>query len=271
MCQPALSRTRTTSLPSPAPTAAANAASTALSSSASTVLHTNQTTSPVAGGRSRRGRATRSGVARPRSAADPGEPIAVAGPASGRAGARRRPRPRPPGPGSARDARPPPRRAFFVRRLLLGARRLGVPRPRHLRAVAELPEVVPAALRPHLAAEPDRHPRRHLGTGPQAAVGGRLGRRGPQRRLARGARERLGADVPAPPIAEAARPVLVVAARDLADPAPAVAGDLRHLPLAPAQAEEPDDLQVGPFHRTPRRPITLAQLRGAQMSRQTRG
>src|SRR3954465_956715 len=49
MCQPALSRTRTISLPSPAPTAAANAASTALSSSASTVLQTNQTTSPVAG------------------------------------------------------------------------------------------------------------------------------------------------------------------------------------------------------------------------------
>src|SRR4051795_10588243 len=123
------------------------------------------------------------GGARPRPAAALWAPTAGAAPASARAGARRRPTPRPCGPGAPRRARPPPRRAFFVRRLLLRARRLGVPRPRHLRAVAELPEVVPAALRPHLAAEPGRHPRRHLRSRPQPPVGGRLGQRGPQRRL----------------------------------------------------------------------------------------
>src|SRR5215216_295033 len=82
---------------------------------------------------------------------------------------------------------------------------------------------------------------------------------------------RSGADVPAPPVAQAVRPGPVVAADDFRHPAPPVAGDLRHLPLAPASAQEPDDLEVGPFHRRPGRPVTLAQLRGAQVSRQTRG
>src|SRR3954454_21494990 len=163
------------------------------------------------------------------------------------------------------------RPSFFVRRLLLRARRLGVPRPGPLGAVAEFLEVVPAALRPDLAAEPGRHPRRHLRPRPQPAAGGRLGQRGPQRRLVLGPQQRPGARVPAPPVAQAVRPTLVVAARDLADPAPPVAGDLRHLPLAPAPAQEPDDLEVGPSHRRPGRPLTLAQLRGAQVSRQTRG
>src|SRR3954468_6520631 len=226
---------------------------------------------PCPGGRNRRGRATRSAGARPRSGAALWAPTAGAAPASARAGARRTPTPRPPDPGPARDARPPPRPAFFVRRLLLRARRLGVPRPGPLGAVAELLEVVPAALRPDLAAEPGRHPRRHLRPRPQPAVGGGPGPRGPARRLVLGPQQRPGARVPAPPVAQAVRPTLVVAARDLADPAPPVAGDLRHLPLAPARAQEPDDLQVGPFHRRPGRPVTLAQLRGAQMSRQTRG
>src|SRR4051795_12194153 len=161
-------------------------------------------------GRSRRGRATRSGAARPRSAAAPWAPIAGAGPASARAGARRTPTPRPIARAPPRGTRPPGRPAFFVRRLLLRARRLGVPRPRHLWAVAELPEVVPAALRPHLAPEPGAHPGRDLGAGPQPAVGRRRGQRDPQRRLVLGPEQRPGAGVPAPPVAQAVRPALVV-------------------------------------------------------------
>src|SRR5439155_24950026 len=211
------------------------------------------------------------GAARPRPPAALWAPPAAAAPASARAGARRTPTPRPPDPGPARDAPPRPRPAFFVRRPLLGARRLGVPRPGPLGAVAEPLEVVPAALRPDLAAEPGRHPRRHLRPRPQAPVGGRLGQRDPQRRLVLGPQQRPGARVPAPPVAQAVRPGLLVAARDLADPAPPVAGDLRHLPLAPAPAQEPDDLHVRPLDRRPGRPVALAQLRGARMSRQTRG
>src|SRR4051795_1148687 len=169
-------------------------------------------------GRSRRGRATRSGAARPRSAAAPWAPTAGAGPASARAGARRTPTPRPAARAPPRGTCPPGRPAFFVRRLLLRARRLGVPRPGPLGAVAEFLEVVPAALRPDLAAEPGRHPRRHLRPRPQPAVGGRLGQRGPQRRRILGPQQRPGARVPAPPVAQAVRPTLVVAARDLADP-----------------------------------------------------
>src|SRR5439155_191674 len=83
-------------------------------------------------------------------------PTAGAGPASARAGARRTPTPRPAARAPPRGTCPPGRPAFFVRRLLLGARRLGVPRPGPLGAVAEFLEVVPAALRPDLAAEPGR-------------------------------------------------------------------------------------------------------------------
>src|SRR3954470_15328764 len=119
--------------------------------------------------------------------------------------------------------------SFFVRRLLLGARRLGVPWPGQPGAVAELAQVVPPALRPHFAAEPGRHPRRHLGAGPQPAIGRRPGQRVPRRRLVLGAEERPRAGVPAPPVAQTLGAVLVVAAHDRGHPAPAVAGDLRDL------------------------------------------
>src|SRR4051794_38252098 len=102
--------------------------------------------------------------------------------------------------------------SFFIYRLLLGARRLGVPRPWHLRAVAEPPEVVPPPLRPHLATEPGRHPHRDLGTGPQAAVGGRRRQRGPQRRLALRVQERPRAPVPPPPVTPTVPPRRVGAA-----------------------------------------------------------
>ena len=102
-----------------------------------------------------------------------------------------------------------------VRRLLLGARRLGVPRPGPLCAVADLAQAVPPPPQPHLAAEPGRHPRRHLGAGPQPTIGRWLGQRGPQRRLVLGAQERPGAgisraagrpDRPALPRCSGARP-----------------------------------------------------------------
>src|SRR4051795_2937297 len=237
-------------------------------------------------GRSRRGRATRSGAARPRSAAAPWAPIAGAGPASARACARRTPTPRPAARAPPRGPCPLGRPAFFVRRLLLGARRLGVPRPGPLGAVAEFLEVVPAALRPDLAAEPGRHPRRHLRPRPQPAVGGRLG----QARPAAPPRPRPPAAAWRPRSRAAGRPGRPAHPRRSGGgarpprappppgppppppppPAPPVAGDLRHLPLAPAPAQEPDDLEVRPFYRRPGRPVTLAQLRGAQVSRQTR-
>src|SRR3954462_6771844 len=69
-------------------------------------------------------------------------------------------------PGSRSRRSPTSAASFFVRRLLLRARPLGVPAPGPLGAVAELLEVVPAALRPDLAAEPGRHPRPDRGRYP---------------------------------------------------------------------------------------------------------
>jgi hypothetical protein len=140
-----------------------------------------------------------------------------------------------------------------------------------LRAVAELPQIIPAALRPDLAAKPPGHPRRHLGAGPQATVGWRLGQGVPQRHFVLLAEERPGAGVLRPLIAKPAGTLGVVAAHDLGDPPLAIAGDGRHLALAPTLAQQPDDLQVGTLDRQPGRSITLAQLRRAQMSNQGRG
>jgi hypothetical protein len=151
-----------------------------------------------------------------------------------------------------------------------------MPRAGHLRAVAKLLQVIPAALRPDLAAETGGHPRwtaalSILGAGPQATIGRRRGQGGVQRRLVLLIEERLGARVPVPPIAEPGRACGVVAARDLGDPAPPVAGDQRHFPLAPTLAYEPDDLQVRPLDGLPGRSITLTQLRRAQVSNQRQG
>src|SRR5688500_9464177 len=132
-----------------------------------------------------------------------------------------------------------------------------MPRAGHLRAVAELLQVIPAPLRPDLAAEAGGHPRRHLGAGPQATIGRRLGQGILQRRLVLLAEERPGARVPRPLITEPVRTFGVVAPHDLGDPPLAIAGDRRHLALAPTLAHEPDDLQVGTLDRLPGRPVTL--------------
>ncbi len=81
----------------------------------------------------------------------------------------------------------------------------------------------------------------------------------------------MGARVLRPPIAKPAGTLGGVAAHDLGDPALAIAGDRRHLALAPTLAQQPDDLQMGTLDRLPGRSKALAQLRRAQGSNQCRG
>lgn len=112
-----------------------------------------------------------------------------------------------------------------------------------------------------------RDPGGHFGTAPEPAVGGWTLQGCDQPRLLLRAQNRLAAGIIVAPVAEGVGACLVVAPHELADPAHAVASDLRHLWARLALRQQPDNLKVAALDWILGAPVALLQLGQAQMLR----
>ena len=126
-------------------------------------------------------------------------------------------------------------------------------------------QVFDTALGRHGATDPPADPARYLAPAPQPTIGRRFADHVAQLLQLDLVKQRGGAGIVQPAIAQSREAVVVVAPQDLADSGRCVARDLRHELRRTPLAQKPDDLKVTAFNAVTRGLVAALQLIGRVM------